>query len=130
MSFCVDRIDHVEVFVRDIETSIAWYDRVLGLKETFRWDPHPIMIGAGKTTLALFKGDKNAAAPISSSRKDQLHWRRVAWIVEPERFGTAQEHLRACGVTFEGPIDHDIGESIYFSDPDGHPLEITCYPKK
>ena len=28
---------------------------------------------------------------------------------------------------FRGPIDHDTAWSIYFSDPDGNPLEITTY---
>ena len=30
MPFAVDRIDHVEVFVRDLEASVAWYAEVLG----------------------------------------------------------------------------------------------------
>ena len=40
----------------------------------------------------------------------------------------AQDHLQQQGVPFKGPIEHDGPLSIYFNDPDGHPLEITCYP--
>ena len=51
MSFQVESIDHVEVFVRDREAAVAWYADVLGLKEVARWDPEPIMIGAGGSKL-------------------------------------------------------------------------------
>lgn len=36
MPHVVDRIDHVEVYVRDVEAAMAWYEKVLGLKEVFR----------------------------------------------------------------------------------------------
>ncbi len=85
------------------------------------------MIGTGGTMLALFQGDADASSAPSSSTKSPLRWRLVAWRVSPDRFEQAQEHLRQCGVTFDGPIDHDGPRSIYFTDPDGHPLEITCY---
>ena len=41
-------------------------------------------------------------------------------------FLAAQEELKRCGIDFEFQ-DHEISHSIYFSDPDGHELEITTY---
>ena len=128
MPFTVDQIDHVEVIVGDIEQSIRWYHDILGLREVCRWDPHPVMIGAGGTMLALFRGGDDATTPIDGREKSFLRWRRVAWRTTPERFQMAQDHLRQCGVSFEGPVDHGRAHSIYFTDPDGHPLEITYYP--
>ena len=127
MAFVVDQIDHVEVFVRDIDASIRWYAEVLGLAEVGRWDPEPVMIGAGGTKLALFRADDAAAAPLASPNRAALRWRLVAWRTTPELFAAAREHLTQCGVLFDGPIDHGSAESIYFRDLDGHPLEITCY---
>ena len=129
MPFAVDRIDHVEVFVRDVEASIQWYDTVLGLKEYFRSDPGPVMIGAGDTKLALFKADADASSPIGSRPKAPLRWRLVAWRTTRDGLMAAQRQLTENGVAFDGPIDHDGPVSIYFNDPDGHPLEITCYPE-
>ena len=60
MAFSVDQIDHVEVFVRDIEAAVRWYADVLGLREIRRRDPEPIMIAAGDTKLALFRADSDA----------------------------------------------------------------------
>lgn len=128
MSFAVNRIDHVEVFVRDLDASIRWYERVLGLREVHRWEPEPIMIGAGDTKLALFKARNDAAPSPAASVPSPRRWRLVAWLVAPEAFDAAVAHLRAEGVEPEGPVDHGVSKSVYFSDPDGHPLEITCYP--
>lgn len=126
MSFAVERIDHVEVFVRDIAASARWYADVLGLCEVCRWDPEPVMIGAGGTKLALFAARPDAL-PSGERHGDVLRWHRVAWLTDEAGFAAAQHRLATRGIPFEGPIDHGRSESIYFHDPDGHPLEITWY---
>jgi len=127
VSFAVQRIDHVEVFVRDFDASIRWYERVLGLREVHRWNPEPVMIGAGDTKLAFFKAEDDVPPPPASTRAPR-RWVRVAWLVAPEAFDDAMAHLRAEHVPFEGPVNHGVSQSVYFTDPDGHALEITCYP--
>ena len=125
MSFCVEMIDHVEVLVGDLEASVRWYSKVLGLREICRWTPEPIMIGAGGTALALFQASANA--PDANQRSADLRWVRVAWRTSEAGFLDAQAHLKSLGIAFSGPVDHGSTRSIYFGDPDGHPLEIT-YP--
>lgn len=123
MPFTAQRIDHVEVFVRDLEAAARWYREVLGLEELMRWDPEPVMIGVGGTKLALFQAD-------SSPRKDPgdaPHWHLTAWHTDVDGFAAAQEHLKSLGIPFRGPIDHGRANSVYFDDPDGNPLEITYY---
>ncbi len=127
MPFAVECIDHVEVFVRDIEPSIRWYGDVLGLKEVARWDPNPVMIEAGGTKLALFKAKAKTSRDERQSVGEGASWHLVAWRTTEKGFDAAQRHLTKCGVTFRGPIDHGSARSIYFSDPDGHRLEITYY---
>jgi len=122
MTFSVRNIDHVEVFVSDIAGAKEWYSQVLGLREMARWDPEPLMIGAGNTKLALF-----AASERHSLSPGRAGWHRVAWLTDEKGFAAAQEHLKSLQISFRGPIDHGIAQSIYFTDPDGNPLEITCY---
>jgi catechol-2,3-dioxygenase len=52
--------------------------------------------------------------------------RHLAFRVSRKNFEQAQQELslRAISFAFE---DHDIAHSIYFSDPDGHRLELTTY---
>jgi len=125
MAFAVQSIDHVEVFVRSIPEAIRWYGEVLGLRESARWDPEPVMIGAGGTMLALFQAELNSK-PRSEAVAADLRWHRVAWRTDWSGFEAAQRHLTALGITFRGPIDHGSVWSVYSQDPDGHPLEITC----
>lgn len=127
MTFRAQRIDHVEVFVRDIDAATLWYREILGLAEVARWDPEPVMIGAGGTKLALFRASPGAPSEGRGESPSSLRWHRVAWHTDREGFAAAQEHLRERGVAFRGPVDHRIAQSIYFQDPDGHPLEITYY---
>ena len=129
MSFAVQQIDHVEVFVRDLDAAAKWYCDVLGLTLIHRWVPEPIFLGAGGTALALFLVDgPKRAKPADALGTSEPHWHRVAWRTTKDGFDAAQRHLADRGIGFRGPIDHDIAWSIYFSDPDGNPLEITYYP--
>lgn len=123
MAFSVEHMDHVEVFVRDLKRSADWYAEVLGLHEVMRWDPEPVMIGAGSTKLALFRAEKGGA----SHGEERPHWHRVAWLTDAAGFAAAQEHLKARGIAFRGPVDHGSTQSVYFEDPDRNLLEITCY---
>ena len=129
MTHTVERIDHVEVYVREVEAAAAWYQKVLGLEEVFRCDPFPVMIGTRGSKIALFQAPRDGPDNSDDDTQPPIRWRRVAWLVTSDRFAAAQDHLRACGVAFDGPIDHDGIPSIYFQDPDGNPLEITCYPQ-
>ena len=96
MSFAVKAIDHVEVFVGDIEVAAKWYEDVLGLKETMRWEPEPVMIGAGATKLALFRRN-SATAPRAGSLRISEGWRRVAWLTDKAGFEAAKEASRVAG---------------------------------
>ena len=128
MSFAVQRIDHVEVFVRDVEAAVKWYEEVLGLKVMCRQEhPNPVMIGAAGTMLALFQAKVEEHDWSSRSSGNPVDWLRVAWLTDETGFAAAQAHLKQLGVTFDGPIDHQLSKSIYFEDPDRHPLEITYY---
>jgi len=125
MSFAVKVVDHVEVFVGDIAVATRWYEDVLGLKEITRWEPEPVMIGGGATKLALFRRNSARASNTGPLRICE-GWRRVAWLTDKAGFEEAKKHLEWRGIHF-GEQDHGMSRSMYFSDPDGNPLEITYY---
>ncbi len=132
MAFRVKHIDHVELLVRDIGKTESWYRKVLGLKRVQAWDPEPVMIGAGKTMLALFTSPR-ARGRMPGGKKNghrvSFGYFRVAFLADKKGFKQAQKRLERLGIAFRGPIDHDTTFSIYFQVLNGLPLEIT-QPKR
>jgi catechol 2,3-dioxygenase-like lactoylglutathione lyase family enzyme len=115
-------IDHVHVFVTNRSAATAWYEDVMGMSpvpELAFWsvDGGPLTIAdpGGNVHIALFE----AAA---STRRST-----VALGVSADAFIAWREHL---GDKLGRPVraeDHQVSWSLYFSDPDGNPYEITTY---
>jgi catechol 2,3-dioxygenase-like lactoylglutathione lyase family enzyme len=113
-------IDHVHVFVADRVKAVDWYRRVLGfepLAEYASWaaggGPLTIADASGRVHLALFE------------RPTRPHRGTVALGTDAQEFAAWRERLARElpePPTYE---DHDLSVSIYFSDPDGNPYEIT-----
>jgi catechol 2,3-dioxygenase-like lactoylglutathione lyase family enzyme len=136
LGFCVDQLDHVELFVPDRWEAAEWYGRVLGLTvvpeaEVWAEDPRgPLMVSSdrGSTKLALFEGEPQGERPTAG-------FHRVAFRVGASAFATFVGRLSELGLVDEAgnPVDagrvadHDAAWSIYFSDPFGHRLEVTTY---
>src|SRR5437868_15510251 len=122
----LEGIDHVALAVRDVEEAAKWYADVLGFEQRYEgmWNGVPTFIGKGNTAIALFPV-KSHAEPTGPSHEgiQMLH---LALGADWENFLVAQRELEKRGIKFEFQ-DHEIAHSIYFSDPDGHQLEITTY---
>jgi catechol 2,3-dioxygenase-like lactoylglutathione lyase family enzyme len=124
--FQLDGIDHVALAVRDVEASVRWYCDVLGLERRHQevWGSHPAIVGIGTTSLALFP--VAGPSPQPPPGRDVLAMRHLAFRASRPEFDAARAALASRGITLEQQ-DHQISQSIYFSDPDGHEIEITTY---
>lgn len=124
--FQLQCIDHVALLVRDVESSVRWYQDVLGLDRLHQdvWGSFPAVVGTGGTSLAIFPVDSPAPKPPPG--RDTICMRHIAFRVDRANFDAAQEALRRRGIDFRSE-DHQIAHSIYITDPDGHQLEITTY---
>lgn len=116
-------IDHVHVHVADRTAAERWYARVLGLvrhPDLAFWaaDGGPLTLHAGGGVhLALFERRPAGAAATT-----------VAFGVDGEAFLHWREHLAlALGSGPPQAVDHQVSWSLYFSDPDGNPYEITTH---
>ena len=119
-------IDHLAMSVTDVERSTRWYMDVLGFERRYEgaWDGIPAFIGKGRTAIALFPlGAKASRLSLSPTGPQMLH---LAFRTSTHGFQAAQRELQQRGIVFTFE-DHGIAHSIYFSDPDGHKLEITTY---
>ena len=116
----LQRIDHVHVFVSDRVAAEAWYARVMGLRpipELVFWsaDAGPLTLGnAGDSVhLALFAGantSPRSTVALGVPGAELLAWRTHL-----------QEVLGRC----VDLVNHQVSWSLYFTDPDGNPFEIT-----
>jgi catechol 2,3-dioxygenase-like lactoylglutathione lyase family enzyme len=120
----LEGIDHVAMSVSDVERSAQWYIDVLGFERRYpgMWEGIPVFIGKGTTSIALFPV-RETSAPSERGGVRMLH---LAFRANRKSFLAAQKELKQRGIQFEFQ-DHEISHSIYFSDPDGHKLEITTY---
>ena len=129
MSLTIERIDHVVLNCRDLQTTVEWYERVLGMRrETF-----------GDNRLALKFGNQKINVRPSGAPNwvtgafDTPGSLDVCFIAaaSPDDIGA---HLRACGVEIvNGPV-MKIGAlgpmtSHYCRDPDGNLIEIASYSR-
>jgi catechol 2,3-dioxygenase-like lactoylglutathione lyase family enzyme len=121
----VRAIDHVVLTVRDVERTLSFYERALGMT--------PVSFGEGRRALAF--GDQKlnlhqagrefepkAAAPTPGAID--------LCLLTDEPLEHVIDHLRAAGVTIElGPVAktgaRSALRSIYFRDPDGNLIEVA-----
>lgn len=124
--FRIEGLDHVALAVRGVARSAAWYQDVLGLERRHEdvWGDCPAVMAAGDSGLALFA--VQGASPKPRPGRDVLTMRHVAFRVSAENFAKARQQLAARGIAVEFQ-DHQIAQSIYLHDPDGHEIELTTY---
>lgn len=130
MSFDVSRIDHVVVNCRDVRATIAWYTRVLGMREEVFGPDGRVALRFGDQKLNL---RPTGAQGWETGFVDAAGALDLCFVT-PAEPDTVVAHLRACGVDItNGPVSK-IGAlgamtSVYCRDPDGNLIEIAHYPK-
>jgi len=120
----INFLDHVAIRVIDLDVSVAWYKKVLGLKkyQLAKWGDYPIFMFAKKSGIALFPADiKDKQLDPTSNNVKIDHF---AFNVDNENFEKAKKRYTALNLEFIVQ-DHHYFQSIYTKDPDGHTVELT-----
>ena len=119
----IERIDHLNITVADIDRSLAFYQRVLGMRSE--------RMGEGRA--ALLFGQQKIHLDLAGSTAmagDQRMPAHICFITEAPTAEIAA-HLERCGVSvrMQGPRAGAIGtiQSLYIDDPDGNSIEIATY---
>jgi len=149
----VGRVGHVGIRVSDLDKSIDFYRKVVGLKLTGKWGPpnfrSPVaFMRAGNMhhDCVIFEipedVDRDQLDTTDTARRPAVGLDHVAFeVAEREDWLLAIDHVRACGVELvAGPVVHghessgpmnNVGGSgshaFYFLDPDGNRVEIYCW---
>lgn len=127
MAISVDRIDHLVLTVFDLDRTLDFYRRVLGMEPiTFAGARRGLAFGRQKLNLhqAGREFDPKALKPTPGSID-------VCFVTEAA-LEDVIAHLKSCGVVIaEGPVRKTgaLGPmmSVYFRDPDGNLVEVSNY---
>jgi len=114
--------DHIHVFVADRAAAQAWYASVMGLTRT----PELEFWADGGGPLMLQDPDNTVHIALFE-RPHQKNRATVALRVSAEAFARWRNHLASFPEMSVSLEDHTVSMSLYFSDPDGNPYEITTY---
>ena len=120
----IEFLDHVAIRVQDLNVSVEWYQKVLGLKkyQLPEWGDFPIFLLSGKSGIALFPAkltDKQLELNSKNVKIDHF-----AFNVTNENFEKAKKRYTDLNLKFTFQ-DHYYFHSIYTKDPDGHTVELT-----
>ena len=123
----IDRIDHLVLTVRSIESSCAFYSRVLGMTVvTFGTGRKALSFGTQKINLhqAGLEYEPKARYPTPGSADICL--------ISAMPLSEVITHLRKCKVPIlEGPVNRTGATgpilSVYFRDPDHNLVEVSTY---
>jgi catechol 2,3-dioxygenase-like lactoylglutathione lyase family enzyme len=120
----IERIDHLNLTVADIERSVEFYKRVLGMEiESMGEGRAALHFGQQRIHLDAAGG----AMAMSGEKQMPAH---ICFITEVP-IGEVAAHLETCGVAvrMQGPRAGAIGmiQSIYIDDPDQNSIEISTY---
>ncbi|GII32829.1 VOC family protein [Planotetraspora mira] len=123
----IDRLDHLVLTVADLEATVDFYTRILGMTPvTFGGGRRALVFGQSKINLhqAGQEFEPKATHPIPGSAD--------LCLITTDSLEQVITELTAHGVPIEeGPVGRTgaIGpmDSVYLRDPDGNLIEISVY---
>ena len=121
----VDGLDHLVLTVADVEASVAFYERALGMTAvTFAGGRRALAFGEQKINLHPRGGEFEPKADYPTPGSADLCFITSVPLAE------ARAHLAALGVAvIEGPVRRTGATgpilSVYFRDPDGNLIEVA-----
>ena len=123
----IDRIDHIVITAFDVERTIDFYSRVMGMEPiTFAGGRRGLSFGRQKINLHQSgrEFEPKALKPTPGSMD-------LCFITETP-LAEVISHLKSHGVAIaQGPVEKSGAQgpmmSVYFRDPDGNLIEVSNY---
>jgi catechol 2,3-dioxygenase-like lactoylglutathione lyase family enzyme len=108
-------LNHLTLSVRDAKRAFEFYTQVLGLKPVAKW-PTGAYLLAGDLWIALVQDQHVRPAKLPE-------YTHIAFSVSPQDFSALCARITASDAEL-WQENRTEGASLYFTDPDGHKLEI------
>ena len=122
-----ERIGHVVLKVRNLERSRTFYTEVLGMDVMMEIPAIPgVFLATNRRDhheIALFE----VGSAAEDLRARQVGLAHIAFRLRDEKaLRAAYAELKERRVPISFTVNHGVTKSVYFSDPDGHELEVYC----
>ena len=119
-------LGHIVFYVRDLETSVSFYEEILGWKRivsnTLPFKATALTSGRTHHELLLIEvGDAH-----QSNTGHRIGFYHAAFKIGDtlDELKSAYHALQSAGVNITGLSDHTVSKSIYLTDPDGNEIEL------
>ena len=110
-------IDHVVLWVSDLERSKRFYMDLMGMTIAHESDWQTFLHVGDQDAIALFDASKRG---VGVSHGTELN--HMALRMEPASFEETKARVEEAGCTVEGRTGDPT--CVYFSDPDGHRIQL------
>jgi catechol 2,3-dioxygenase len=113
-------IGGVHLRVSDLERSLAFYERVLGLERLDRAEATAALGAGGRTLVTLRK----LASAVPRPRRSTGLYHTAIFFPNRLELGRVLARIVAARWPLQGASDHGVSEAIYLADPDGLGIEV------
>jgi catechol 2,3-dioxygenase len=116
------RLGPVHLTVVDVDRSVVWYQRALGLR-VHRREPAVAELGDGAEAVVVVHEDTQARRP---GRHEAGLYHYALLYPTREELARAARRLAATRTPIQGASDHRTHEAIYLPDADGNGIELAA----
>jgi catechol 2,3-dioxygenase-like lactoylglutathione lyase family enzyme len=128
MPLKIERLDHLAIYVSDVERAERFYVDVLGMERVMRL-PDQTLLKLGDVNFGLMQG-RDLPPPDPSALRDPRGKAHHAFLVSVEEFARARAALAAASAPLSETVNWGDHDCFYFLDPDGNMLEIVTPPSR
>lgn len=123
------QIRHFGLRTRDVDRAIDWYARAFGAQVRFRNQFAAFMsFDDEHHRMVIWDDGETEDKPAAAAGVDHIGF----MCSDPHQLAEHYERLRGLGIKPAMSVNHHFTSSIYYRDPDGNEVEISCdnFPTK